>query len=354
MTVSAGCATGIKAPSTSPYKKEQVVTSLIFILLSLLVLLIVELAYMPIARRNGWVAYRKREGRPATVIGGGIIFYLGMVLWSLGMALIYNTDPPGAYFIIGLTMLALTSFADDVVRLPVWIRLVVQFVAAFFLCFAFVPMFHNPLVVLLYLVVVVGFVNGYNFMDGINGITAAYSVVVLGVLLYLDLMVIRFASGSFIAIALGSALIFGIFNFRKHALAFAGDVGSISMGFIISTLLTQYCISQNNIFGLVMVSVYMIDTFATILRRIFEGENIFRTHHKHIYERMFFVWKVPQLVISSAYAILQLGISIGYLFLSTYQERLIYFFVVFGSLIILYVIMMILTERRIKKRSLKR
>lgn len=325
--------------------------SVIFILLSLLVLLGIELAYMPIARRNGWTTQRnlRRDGHPVTVIGGGLIFYLGMVLWSLGMGLIYDVEAPGAYFLIGLTMLATTSFADDILRLPVWLRLVVQFLAAAFLCFGFNPLYEHPLVALLYIVAVVGFVNGYNFMDGINGITAAYSVVVLGVLLYLDLAVVRFTSGSFIAIALGSAAIFGIFNFRRYALTFAGDVGSISMGFIVSTLLTQYCISQGDVFGLVMVSVYAVDIFATILRRIFEGENIFRAHRKHIYERLYFIWRVPQLVISTVYALLQLGISIGYLLMPDRPARLTYFLSVYGILIAGYIVMMIVTERRISR-----
>lgn len=326
-------------------------TSTVFIILSLLLLLGIELAYMPIARRNGWTTEHnvRRDGHPITVIGGGIIFYLGVILWSLGMALIYNIPAPGSYFLIGLTMLAATSFADDVLRLPVWVRLVVQFFAAAFLCFGFSEIFDNTLVGLLYIVAVVGFVNGYNFMDGINGITAAYSVVVLGILLYTNLFVTPFASGSLIAIALGSAFIFGIFNFRCHALTFAGDVGSISMGFIISNLLTQYCLASGNIFGLVMISVYAVDIFATIFRRIIEGDNIFRAHRKHIYERLYFVWKVPQLVISSVYAMLQLAISAGYLALTDDASKLIYFVSVYGGLTLLYITIMIITERKIRR-----
>lgn len=276
-----------------------------------------------------------------------------MVIWSLGMGLIYKIEPPGSYFIIGLTMLAATSFADDLLRLPVWLRLVVQFIAASFLCFGYGPMFEHPMIALLYMVVVVGFVNGYNFMDGINGITASYSVVVLGILLYLDKMSLPFASGSLIGIALGSALIFGIFNFRYFAITFAGDVGSISMGFIIAMLLTQYCIRVGDIFGLVMVSVYVVDTFLTIIRRIIEGENIFRSHHKHIYERLFFIWKAPQLVISGCYSLLQLVISLVYLTLIDEKARLIYFFCVYGVLIICYLIIMFFTERKILKNSQK-
>lgn len=312
-----------------------------------------ELAYMHIARHNGWTTARnrRRDGHPVTAIGGGIIFYIGMVIWSLGMGIIYDIEAPGSYFLIGLTMLAITSFIDDINSLPVSLRLVVQFVAAIFLCFGFWPIYAYPLGAVLYIIAVVGFVNGYNFMDGINGITASYSIVVLGVLLYLNI-VSPFISGTFIAIALGSAFIFGIFNFRRHALTFAGDVGSISMGFIIASLLTQFCLSRGSLTGTVMVSVYLVDIFATILRRIFEGENIFRGHRKHIYERLYFVWDMPQLLISTIYALMQLGISIGYLFIADSCTQVIYVLSVFGTLTLLYIVMMILTERRIRRKNL--
>ncbi len=308
---------------------------------------------MHLARHNGWTTARnrRRDGHPVTAIGGGVIFYIGMVIWSLGMGVIYDIEAPGSYFLIGLTMLAITSFIDDITSLPVSLRLVVQFVASTFLCFGFWPIYAFPLAAVLYIIAVVGFVNGYNFMDGINGITASYSFVVLSVLLYLNILN-PFFSGSFIAIALGSTLIFGIFNFRRHALTFAGDVGSISMGFIIATLLTQYCLTQRSVFGTVMVSVYIVDIFATILRRIIEGDNIFRAHRKHIYERLYFVWRIPQLLISTLYALLQAGISIGYVLLPDAHAQLLYFLSVYGALTLLYIIMMVLTERRIKKSKL--
>lgn len=327
--------------------------SIILVTVVLLFLLAVEIAYRPIARRKGWTTRlnMRRDGHPVTVIGGGIIFYIGMVLWSLGMGYIYDIEAPGAYFLIGLTMLAGTSFADDILRLPVWVRLVVQFVAVMFLCFEFSVFAFPVWITAVYLVGAVGFVNGYNFMDGINGMTAAYSTVTLGSLLYINQEIIPFTSGSLIIIALGSAVIFGFFNFRRYALAFAGDVGSISMGFIIAMLLTKLMIHDCNIYCLVIVAVYSVDIFATIVRRIIEGENIFQAHRKHIYERMYFVWRKPQLAISSVYALLQLAVNAGYLMMPDIRAQKIYFYCTFATLIILYLLIMAATERKIRRKK---
>lgn len=326
--------------------------SAIFVIICLIAMLCIELAYIPIARRKGWTAPQcSRSGSrlPDAVVGGGIIFYIGMVIWSLGMVWVYNENAPSAYFLTGLTMLAATSFADDLMCLYVWFRLLVQFVAVAFLCFEFHVLAFPAWIVLLYMTAAVGFVNGYNFMDGINGMTAAYSVVVLGVLFYVDTCTgTTFTSGSLIATALGSAAIFGFFNFRRRAAVFAGDVGSISMGFIVTMLLTKLLLATGNIYALVFVGVYAADIFLTILRRLIEGDNIFRPHRKHIYERLHFVWGIPQLLISSAYALLQLAISAGYLAMRTATAQKEYFFTTVVLLTVLYVVMMLITGRPLR------
>lgn len=325
--------------------------SLIFVAVTMLLLFAIELIYMPIAKSKGWTSQKnmRRDNHPVAVIGGGIIFYVGMVLWSLGMSFVYGDYAPGSYFLIGLTMLAATSFADDILCLSVWIRLLVHFVAIGFMCFSFPVIEMSPWLLVLYVTAAGGFVNGYNFMDGINGMTAGYSVVVLGVLLYINSMAMHFSSGSLIAVALGAAMVFGFFNFRRRALVFAGDVGSISMGYIVTFLMTQYILMSGSCAGLVLVSVYVTDIVMTILRRLLEGDNIFRAHRKHIYERLHFVWRLPQLCISSVYCLMQLGISVIYLCLPDGNVRSAYCLGAYAVLALVYLLMMYLTERKIKR-----
>jgi len=86
--------------------------------------------------------------------------------------------------------------------------------------------------VLVALIVCVGIINAYNFMDGINGITGGYSLSVLLPLIYLN-TTDNFISQDYLYVVGMSLLVFCFFNFRKKAKCFAGDVGSISIAFIL-------------------------------------------------------------------------------------------------------------------------
>lgn len=321
--------------------------TLLFIL-SFIALLAIEMAYIPLARKNKWSTERNRraDGHPVTVIGGGIIFYIAMVIWCLAMGFIYRQTEIAANFIVGLTMVAACSFADDLMQLKVSIRLIVQFVAVTFLGMQ-CALFDMPWIVWTgFLICTVGFVNAYNFMDGINGITAAYSICVLGVFLYIDIFVTDFIPGSFIAMALISLIIFAFFNYRKRALVFAGDVGSITMGFIVATVLLYYILATAELTAVIFISVYGVDTFLTVLRRASEGENIFKSHRKHIYQLLNYVWKCPQLNIANGYALLQTAISIGYLYMDNPKDKTIYCAISFICLTALYFILMMASENK--------
>lgn len=327
---------------------------LLLYILTFVLLAAVEVAYLPIARRNHWTTERNRraDGHPVTPIGGGVVFYVAMVVWAISMSIIYRRPDIGGGFIIGLTMLAACSFADDLLQLKVWIRLVVQFVAVIFLglqCMAF----HAPILLWpAYILCAVAFINAYNFMDGINGITAAYSLVVLGVFLYIDQYVMNFISGSLLIMALGAVVVFGFFNFRQRARVFAGDVGSISMGFIICYALVSYILARGSLTAIIFVSVYGVDTFITVVRRAAEGENILRSHRKHIYQLLTGIWHVGQLKVATGYALLQLAISACYLyFCTTALAQKVYFVAVVAALTGLYFILMIASEaRRLRDR----
>jgi len=321
--------------------------TLLFIF-TFIALLAIEIGYIPLARKNKWSTERNRrsDGHPVTVIGGGIIFYIAMVIWCLAMGIIYRQADTCSNFIVGLTMVASCSFADDLLQLKVWIRLVVQFVAVTFLglqydVFAF-PWFVWPC----FLLLTVAFVNAYNFMDGINGITAAYSISVLSILLWVNTYQVHFMPGSMIVMALIALLIFAFFNYRKHARVFAGDVGSITIGYIVASVLVYYMLETDCLTAPIMVSVYGVDTFMTVLRRISEGENIFKPHRKHIYQMLNYVWKCSQLKIANGYAMLQIAITIGYLQMQTQQERAVYCTAILSALTALYFVLMMASENK--------
>ena len=242
-------------------------------------------------------------------------------------------------------MLAACSFFDDLLQLKVWIRLVVQFISVMFLVFQF-NLFSMPLwVVACFMIFAVGIINGYNFMDGINGITAAYSVSVLGIFLYINTYTLHFISGLMILFALMSVVVFGFFNFRNRAIAFSGDVGSICMGYIIVVILTSYILTVKDFSAIIFIIVYLTDIVMTILRRIIEKENIFRPHHKHIYQLLNRNWGINQLKLASCYSFLQIVISVLYLHIS--EDMKWYYFIVTSMLLVVaYIAIAYITHKK--------
>ena len=182
------------------------------LLIITVLLLIIELLYFRIAERFHIIDKpNNRSSHTKNVLrGGGIIFLFGVWLWAVFFGIQY------LWFIVGLTMIAIVSFIDDVRSMPNWVRLVVQF-AAMFLMFHELGILQWNLwwVVLIAWIVCVGITNAYNFMDGINGITGAYSLAVLLPLIYINSKT-PFIDMSFLLVTGLAVLVFCFFNFRFY------------------------------------------------------------------------------------------------------------------------------------------
>ena len=189
-----------------------------------------ELIYFKIADKCNIIDKPNERSSHSSVVlrGGGIIFLIGVWVWSA----FYGFQYP--WFLAAVTLAAGISFVDDIRSLPDSVRLVVQF-TAMGLMFQQLDILHLNMwwVVLLALIVCVGASNVINFMDGINGITAGYSLAVLAPLMIMNHKV-GFMEESFLMVVILSVLVFSIFNFRERGKAkcFAGDVGSVGIAFI--------------------------------------------------------------------------------------------------------------------------
>ena len=73
-------------------------------------------------------------------------------------------------------------------------------------------------------------------MDGINGLTILYSLSFLIPFYFINSNITPFINPNYLIIMILCNLIIGVFNFRKKAICFVGDVGSITMGFVYATL----------------------------------------------------------------------------------------------------------------------
>ena len=290
------------------------------------ILVAAELIYFRIADRFNIIDKPNERSSHSKVVvrGGGIIFVIGLWVWSAFFGFHYP------WMLAAVTLAAGVSFVDDIHSLPDSVRLVVQFVAMDLLFWQIVQSLGIAgetfawwawvLIGIAALIVCVGATNIYNFMDGINGITAGYSLAVLVPLFLLNRMsdvTGQFVDGSLIVVAVMSVLVFSFFNFRpkNKAKCFAGDVGSVGIAFILLFLIGCLIMKTRDITWLIFLLVYGVDGCCTIAHRIMLHENLGEAHRKHAYQLMANELGMNHVVVSLIYMALQLMISLGFVYL---------------------------------------
>lgn len=269
-------------------------------------LLVLELLYFRMADRFNIIDKPNERSSHTKVVlrGGGIIFTVALWIWSI----VYGFHYP--WLLTGVTLAAGISFVDDIRSLPDSLRLVVQF-AAMFLVFQEMGILHWDMwwVVPVALIVCVGATNIYNFMDGINGITGGYSLAVLIPLALLN-RERQFVDESLLVIVGLSLLVFCLFNFRRNAKCFAGDVGSIGIALILLFGIGRLIMQTGDVTWLVLLLLYGVDGCLTIVHRIMLHENLGEAHRKHAYQLLANELGMPHVVVSSIYVALQLAVSL--------------------------------------------
>lgn len=252
-----------------------------------------------------------------TLRGGGIIFPIAYVFF-MGFEMFikkygFSESPSPNYWIFGLGLLLICgiSFIDDMMDLSSKIRLVFHFAAVtlllyFINAFQLLPFWAIPICYIL----IIGILNAYNFMDGINGMSGIYSLVVLSSLWYVNQYLVEFVTADFIIYPMIAALVFLFFNFRKKAKCFLGDIGSMGIAFWIIALLALLMIKTEDYKWFLFLAVYGVETILTIMERLKLKENIFDAHRRHLYQLFANDKKVSHLVVSSVYALIQLLMNI--------------------------------------------
>lgn len=309
----------------------------------LLLLVAAELVYFRIAERFSITDKPNERSSHTKVVlrGGGVIFTIGLWIWSVFFGFQYPL------LLAAVTLAAGVSFVDDIHSLPDSVRLVAQFVAMGILLLQVVlslPVSFDGLawwvwilVGIAALIVCVGATNIYNFMDGINGITAGYSLAVLVSLMLVNRsiaslrmteevfemtqlppsLVLGFVDKSLIIVVILSVFVFSFFNFRpkNKARCFAGDVGSVGMAFIVLFLIGCVIAGTRDVTWLIFLLVYGVDGCCTIIHRIMLHENLGDAHRKHAYQIMANELGMSHVAISLIYMTIQLVVSLGFIYL---------------------------------------
>ena len=295
-------------------------------LIVFVILLVIELLYFRVAQRLGIVDVPNSRSSHTSVMlrGGGVIFPLAIFLWAILLCMMGGSMIVMDYwpFLTGLLLLSVTGFIDDIHVLSATTRLIVQFLA--------VGMMLGQLVVesgwmtmdnwllggVLFVVAMIAFVgtvNIINFMDGVNGITAGYSLAVLMPLLILNNRYeTPFIPNSFLWVTALGAVVFALFNFRPKGKAkcFAGDVGSLSIGFILLFAIGRLIVKTGDVTWLLLLAIYGVDGYLTIVHRVMLHDNIGKAHRKHAYQLMANELKMSHIWVSLIYMTMQLAVSL--------------------------------------------
>ena len=266
-----------------------------------------------------------------TLRGGGIIFWFSALLYFA------QNIQNNYFFFTGITLVSLVSFWDDIQGLSNKIRISIHFLAIT-LIFYDLDIFNSIsfLGILLAYIVAVGLINVYNFMDGINGITGLYTLVVMGSLLYVNKNIQLFTDGNFIKYAMIASLVFLFFNYRGKAKCFAGDVGSIAIAFWVIYLVLKLILATNSVIWLLFLAVYGADAICTILHRLYLKQNIFEAHRLHLYQVLSNEYKIQHRLVSLYYALAQILVSVLVVFLYHKVQDVLIFGIIIPPLLLVY------------------
>ena len=307
-----------------------------YYLIVLVLLFFAELFYFYIADKYNIIDKPNERSSHSriTLRGGGIIFYFGVLAYFLTNHFEYP------WFMLALTLVTLISFIDDIRSTSQALRLVFHF-SAMGLMFYQWGLFSLPWwTILVALIICTGIINAYNFMDGINGITGGYSLIILGTLAFINHSVVSFVEPDLIYTMLCAVLVFNFFNFRKRAKCFAGDVGAVSIAFTILFLIGRLIIQTGDFSWIVLLVVYGIDSVLTIVHRLMLYENIGLPHRKHMYQIMANELRMPHVVVALIYMMVQAIVVIGYLILREYG-----YWYLLGSVFLLSMLYLLFMKR---------
>lgn len=191
----------------------------------------------------------------------------------------------------------LFGIIDDIFEMRAFLKLIVQLVATSIVVlngFRFRQIFGwtmpAPIAMILTFGWILGIINAYNLIDGLDGLC--------GMLSFTTLLTISFVlrnsylEGTAVSLILAAAVLgFLVYNWPfPNAKIFMGDGGSQCLGFMIATipLYTSHSEFEYNKFlmMLVIVSFPMMDTIAAIWRRLRDHHPIMSPDRSHLHHKL--------------------------------------------------------------------
>lgn len=272
------------------------------------------------------VPNERSSHQQSTPRGGGLGIVAGVAAGLL--VLLAAGVHPGrdlGILLAGMAVIAVVGLVDDLRSIRARYRLAAQLAVAIAVVlllggverFPLPPPLDVPigwLGVPLAAVWLVGVVNFYNFMDGIDGLAAGQAVASCA-----GVAIAAWSAGAVeLAVVLGAAAIGFLILNSPPARVFLGDVGSTSLGFAIAgvPLLAPAGTRSMALFGVAIgLTLFLLDPLETLVRRVRAGHRIGTAHRWHSYQLLASTrerQRTVTLAIVLAGLILSLGGGIAY------------------------------------------
>ncbi len=223
--------------------------------------------------------------------GGGIAL---SITWFIGLFYLNFTnqiDTTLFYALLVGIIISVVSFFDDLYDLSPKIRLVAQasvailglyFLGGFDSLDLFIFTIDNQIITNIFaFLLIVWFINLYNFLDGINGYAGSEIV-------FLSLAGFLLFGGIHFVVMIVSTLGFLIWNYGNKAKIFMGDVGSTLLGYNVAIFTIYYANQEpsNLWIWIILFGLFWFDATLTLIRRKLNGEKLSQAHKKHGYQRL--------------------------------------------------------------------
>ncbi|MGV6852712.1 MAG: MraY family glycosyltransferase [bacterium] len=183
----------------------------------------------------------------------------------------------------------ISGWLDDIYDLSAKLRIVVQVFASSLFVLVLFPE-QSAWVQLTYIMLMLWFINMYNFMDGIDlMLVSQLSFVIFGMLILWPDSPFRMV----LLVILGSVIGFGVYNWPP-AKIFMGDVGSTFIGMLVAALAIGLPGTEHGDFSILaailLSGVFLTDAGYTLLYRFLTGQSVFEAHNIHNYQLMAKLW----------------------------------------------------------------
>lgn len=241
---------------------------------------------------------RSSHSRP-TPSGGGAAIVLSTLLGvTVFLVLTRHLSLSWGTLLLGGALVAFISWLDDLYTMPSTVRLAVHSASA--LCVLIgvgaIQQVTIPLLGRLEIgwlgygltfLWIIALINGYNFMDGLDGLAGTQAVVAGVTWAYLG-----YWADVPLVMALGLLLAVGSLGFLAYnwppARIFMGDVGSAFLGYNFAALAVLGAQQQGKLafLGALVIWPFLFDTLFTLVRRWQRGENLLQAHRSHLYQRL--------------------------------------------------------------------